>query len=338
MNILVTGSEGIIGSAIVEELSNANIRVPGIAMVKPLDRVMRVSRRILPGVWTKNLRNRREVRELFDHGIDVVIHAAAMPYVPNDPRAFEIMANDLQVTTNVLEAAAESLTAKHVVFLSSATVYENVPAEDYAGPRRASTSLPAQRLLEEMTETSPPPSSPLAMAKLAGERAVRAWSQQTGRTHTIWRLFNVVSPRERHDVRGHMIVDLYRKIFVEHQSELTVTTGARQHRCYSWIGDVAGAIVRYLGDKRAYGETFNLGGADPVSNQSLAQELLHAGYELGVLRPGSLAMRYDIGADHQFAPRRPCTVKAYTHLGWTAPTSFADCIENFVRGKQDVRA
>lgn len=302
MNVLVTGSEGIVGRAIVAALAEA----------RPDARIVRASRRITSPraidrwIRTVDLRDLRQANDLMrGNEVDVVIHAAATPYDPSGARPFDVLAHDLQMATNVLDAAALRGVAR-VVLLSSAMVLDDAP-------------------------------SPIALAKRAAEQMVAAWSRQTGGDHTIWRLHNVVSPSEPHDRPGHVCVDLYRKIFVERATRLCLAGGGDQLRCYSWVGDVAQAIARYLTDDRASGGTFSLGSDEFRSVRQLARELVSAGRRLGIL-PAD----YDpeIAASgppsaHDVAARIPDVSEARSRLGWAPTTSFRTCVENFVRGKRD---
>jgi nucleoside-diphosphate-sugar epimerase len=176
------------------------------------------------------------VPDLFQsHEFDTVIHAAAPPYNPAAyrTRQFETFERDLTGFLRVL-AAAQSVSK--IVYLSSATVYENCQEFPFR---------------ESCTDRCAPPSSPVGLAKATGERAIKLWSAQTGNRFTIWRLFNVVSPLEPHDVPGaHVQIDFYRKLLVERQPELEILGSGAQVRCFTWVEDVANAIVDYLRDPR----------------------------------------------------------------------------------------
>lgn len=301
MNVLVTGSEGIVGQSIVVAIADR----------WPAARIARVSRHRMPDVRAVDLRERWQVKDLLlSETFDIVIHAAATPYAPTEARPLDVLAHDLQMTANVLDAARLGGVA-HVVLLSSTMVLD-------------------------LSRVAQP--SPIAIAKRASEDLIAAWSRQTGGTHTIWRLFNVVSPAERHDRPGHVCVDLYRRLFVDRASELRLAGDGDQLRCYSWVGDVADAIAGYLTDDRARGHVFSLGSDDPRSVRQLAQALLDAGRRLGIL-----SLDYDppIVASGQATARdvlaRVTDVsRTKWQLGWAPATSFEACVELFLRGKHDV--
>jgi nucleoside-diphosphate-sugar epimerase len=305
MNILVTGSEGIVGQSIVAE----------IARRWPAAKIVRASSRSLPGVCAVDLRERRQVIDLIRREApDVVIHGSATPYeswIAKPIDAWDHVYQDLQMTANILEAASIG-SVTHVTLLSSAMVTDG---EVTAGGAA---------------------SSPIAIAKKVAEGMVGAWARNTGGTHTTWRLFNVISPAEPHDRHGHVCVDLYRRIFLERAAEIEIPGGGNQMRCYSWVGDVAQAIVGYLFDTRAKNGTFNLGSDEARSVAQLARALIDAGVRLGMLFDGyDPPIRETPAIARDVISRVPDISEARSRLGWAPTTSFDACVENFVRGKRD---
>ena len=316
--ILVTGATGNIGPYLVTALRE---RWPDADIVR------------CGGRGTKHgtdhpgdLRDREFVSRAFSsygHGsIEAVVHAAAAPYYPPHRgevgSPFDLFVHDVDIAMNVL-VAARHRGIKHVVLLSSATIYEKTRAAS---------------LTEAAGDASETPEGPIGLSKWAIERALRTWSTQTGGTHTIWRLFNVVSPEESHGTAGHVIVDLYRRIFIDRAEHIDLIDGGRQ-RCFSWVGDVACAMTRFLADPRTHNQTFNLGGAEPASVADLAVALVLAGHDLDILPlsympsiTGACAI-----ATCDDRSRLPSIDKAMQVLGWKPSTSFVDCVDRFVRGK-----
>lgn len=320
--ILVTGSEGAIGQYIVKAVA---ARWPGAEIV-------RVSRRWpSPGVVFGDLRERSFVQWLLqdrDHApTDAIIHAAAAPYDPYlTASPFDLMSHDIRATATVLECAAEAR-VPHVTLLSSATVYEHA----------------ASPWVEEATCNAPAPSSPLALAKYVSEEMLRAWSKQTGGSHTIWRLFNVVTPLEPHDRPGHIQVDLYRKIIVERLTDLPIMD--TKVRGFTWVEDIASAIAGYLDDPRALAQTFNLGTDVGSTAVEFALNLRGHGVRLGlVTRDWDADVRMvastfycsDRVAVFRAASESrhfPSTHKARTVLGWADATSYPECVRKFIEAK-----
>jgi nucleoside-diphosphate-sugar epimerase len=99
MRVLVTGSRGLIGSAVMEELENARHAALGFDLRDGQDVLQ-------PATLSTAMR-----------GCDAVVHAAALLGTEQES-ADQIMAVNLQGTWNVL-CAAEGAQVKRVVFLSS---------------------------------------------------------------------------------------------------------------------------------------------------------------------------------------------------------------------------
>jgi nucleoside-diphosphate-sugar epimerase len=155
---------------------------------------------------------------------------------------------------------------------------------------------------------------------------VRLWTDgQPGRKHTIWRLFNVVSPLEPHDRPGHLHVDLFRKLFIEKWTEIKV---GPELRCLVWVGDVADAFVRYLFDDRAACQIFNLAGETSISTQQIAEGLRRFGLDHGLETKTTIQ-------SEPAGPQRPLPSIHQTHarLGWRPATPPWSCLYKFVAGK-----
>lgn len=312
--VLVTGSEGNIGSFIIEQFHR---QFPQWTLV-------RVSRSFHgdPSVEIGDLREEAFVHSLFQkYSITHVIHAAATPY--NVPflkeHPFDVFFDDVRVLMNAL---SESRSVKKFVYLSSVTVYEGATQTPFT---------------EEMTTTIGPPRSPHGLAKYVGERAVKLFAEQYDIDFTIWRLFNVVSPRENHERSGaHVYIDFYRKLFVDRVPVLDIFGDGQQIRCFTWVEDVARAVARFLDDARTTRETFNLGGCEQKTLLTLKDELLAIGRREGILphdyRPETRLGEKFAGVDSK--AHIPSLEKIERLLGWVPETDFAQCFEKFILKKQ----
>jgi UDP-glucose 4-epimerase len=291
--IVVTGGSGNIGSYVVRALKECLPKVD----VMPLRRD------------TVDLRDRAATARAFGSiDPDVIVHAAAATYDPCTALAFYGAVSDVAMTGHVLEAAGHA----HVVFLSSSTIYECMRGD----------------LVEDVDV--PSPIGAVGVTKLMGEELVRLWSRSRGNRHTIWRLFNVLSPLEPHARPGHVQVDLFRQIFVERAPEISCS---QARRAFTWVGDVAEAIVQFMDDERTFDQTFNLGSGRAASITELASELVVAGRTaLRDQPPRILTIAGTFRSD-----RTPDVSKARSVLGWEAPTSFADSVHAFVRGKLETQ-
>lgn len=316
--ILVTGSEGNIGPSIVASL-HAHV---------PDAEIIRVSRRPIARLSahetaeTGDLCDAAFVSRLFrEHPITHVIHAAAPTYnaetYTREP--FGVFQGDAAAFLNILSANRER--RAKIIYLSSSTVYES------------STHVP---FAEELTDRLAPPMSPVGLAKCLGERALALSAKETGHDFTIWRLFNVVSPREDHTKPGaHVHVDFYRQLFIERVPTLAIMGDGHQVRNFTWVDDVAETFARFLDDARTSGETFNLAGEESVTLIALKETLVDIGKTMGLL-PADYQPETTFGTlfSGVEAPKRvPDLQKLQRALNGKCPTNFRACMEKFIAAK-----
>lgn len=311
--ILVTGSEGNIGSYIVRRLSEKY----------PEAKIIRVGRktRQVKDYYAGDLRDPSFVKHFFsDYVIDYVIHAAAEIYdaAVYKSSPYDIFTNDVSSLLNVLNA---SRNVKKFVFLSSATVYEGSDEVPYK---------------EELTEKIGFPISPIGQAKFCAERAVMAFSKQYGVLYTIWRAFNVVSPLEPHNsAGGHVFVDFYRKIFVDRTPQIEVFGGGRQIRCFTWVEDAAAGIADFLQAPQTDNQIFNIGSTTQTTLLDLLKLMISIGKRKNLLPPD---YEPEISTGKEFhgvdsKVRIPDVSKLEQVLGFKAGTNLATCFEKFIEEK-----
>lgn len=308
---VLTGAEGAIGTVLEHKLRKADHDVWAISRRSGYDLTNEGTR-----AW------------LASRPCELLIHAAATPY-DRDAQPFDILRNDIEATLGALHVGIKSddgFKPPHFVLLSSITVYEHVQGQAF------DRVLP---LREESVETAPPPDHPIGFAKILAERAVQAWSNRTGGTYTIWRLSNVISPFEPHDKPGHVITDLYRKLFEDRVPEIDLGTAGFHQRSFSWVGEIADAIIRHAFDPAARNRTFNLGSSEPTSIVELAKALIDAGHRTGLL-PESykpVIAFNSAGVHGGQVIRIPDITRARTNLGWDPKATLADMVETFVQYK-----
>jgi UDP-glucose 4-epimerase len=317
--ILVTGSEGNIGPSVVASLHR---HIPDAEII-------RVSRRPITNLsahetaFVGDLCDAAFAARLFrEQPITHVVHAAAPTYnaetATREP--FAIFRVDASAFLHILSANRER--RAKIIYLSSSTVYES------------STEVP---FAESLTDRIALPTSPVGLAKCFGERALKLSAQEIGHDFTIWRLFNVVSPREDHAKPGaHVYVEFYRQLFVERVPAISIMGDGHQTRSFTWVDDVAEMIARFLDDARTSGETFNLAGEEPKTLIELEETLLDIGHRTGILptdyRPETTFGKPFSGVD---SPKRiPDLNKLHRVLDGKCPTDFRACMEKFVAEKQ----
>lgn len=107
-----------------------------------------------------------------------------------------------------------------------------------------------------------------ACSKAIDEFLALAYYREKHTPVIILRLFNTVGPRQT----GHYGMVLPRFVRQALRNEpITVYGDGTQRRCFSYVGDIVGAIYRLSHESRAVGEIFNLGSDSETSINALAE-------------------------------------------------------------------
>jgi UDP-glucose 4-epimerase len=217
---LVTGAAGFIGRSIAASLLALGEAVRGI------DNFLSGKRANLAGLEAMEFIQ----GDLTDPatcaracaGVEVVFHEAALASVPRsvaDPVTTNV--NCVDATLHLL-VAARAAGVRRVVYAGSSSVYGDAP------------TLPKH---EEML---PNPISPYAVAKLAGEHYVRAFTRVYGIETVTLRYFNVFGPYQ--DPASHysgVLAIFCRRMLAEEQP--TIYGDGEQSRDFTYIDNVVHA-------------------------------------------------------------------------------------------------
>jgi nucleoside-diphosphate-sugar epimerase len=320
MTILITGSEGNIGTYLVSYIQKTrpDFKIIRVKLKEKKEDASSKNNNIYIG----DLTDGSFVKRIFqENKIDYVIHAAARLYgvAGFNQDVFGLFNNDIKCLLNVL---SNSRAVKKIVYFSSSMVYES------------SARVP---FTEELTEEIQPPKSSYGLTKYFGEKAIKFFNQQHGVSYTIWRPFNVVSPLENYKRKtGHVFADFYRKIFIEQAPKIEIYGSGQQVRCFTWVEDTVGAVIDFLDDKRTDNQIFNIGSSEPKTMIELKETLVEIGKEKNILKtdynPETIIGNKFFGVDVQL--RIPSTEKIQKILGWKCHTGFKTCFEKFVDYKQ----
>lgn len=109
-----------------------------------------------------------------------------------------------------------------------------------------------------------------ACSKALDEYLARAYHKELGLPSIVVRLFNTVGPRQT-GAYGMVIPRLVACALAG--EPLTVYGDGSQVRCFSWVGDVVGALIRLMAEPGAVGETLNLGNDRPITIGELAERI-----------------------------------------------------------------
>ena len=247
MTILVAGGSGLVGSALVRELKRVNKKVIGISSkdLNLLDRVKTFS-------YIKDLQP-----------IAIIDAAAKVGGVgSNDAYPVEFLSQNLQIQSNLMDAAHEANVAKFV-FLGSSCIY----------PRNCAQPIKEDYLLTgELEQTN----SAYAVAKIAGIELIKSYRKEFGRTWISAMPTNLYGPNDNFDLENsHVLPALIRK-FVEAKrnnlSEVVMWGSGTPLREFLHVDDLAKAILVCL-EKYDDSQQINIGSGDEISIKDLGQKI-----------------------------------------------------------------
>jgi UDP-glucose 4-epimerase len=258
MKALITGGAGFIGSHLAEALlaAGAEVTIVDDLSTGSIENIEHLKEHEKFSYSIESLRNRPHLAELVDRA-DVIFHLAAAVgvrlIIESPVRTIETNVNG---TEQVLALAAKK--RKKVLLTSTSEVYgksNKVPfGEDddlVLGPTAKSRwSYACSKALDEF----------LALAY---------WREKHVPV-VIVRLFNTVGPRQTG--RYGMVIPNFVRQALRDQP-ITVFGDGNQSRCFSWVGDVVGALIRLAEHPDAVGQVFNVGGDEEISIGGLANRV-----------------------------------------------------------------
>ncbi len=256
MKFLITGGAGFIGShlaerllksgetvAVIDDLSTGSIRNISHLKCEPefeykIDSIM----------------NRSVLSELIDK-VDVIFHLAAsvgVKLIVDSP--VNTIETNIRGTKTVLELAADK--KKKVIIASTSEVYGK------------GNSIP----FNETDDLVFGPTNKLrwsyACSKAIDEFWGFAYHKESKLPVVIVRLFNTVGPRQTG--KYGMVVPSFVEQALSNQS-ITVYGDGSQSRCFCYVDDVVGALVKLAYEESAVGEIINIGSTEEISIKKLAE-------------------------------------------------------------------
>ncbi len=243
---VVTGAAGFIGSHLCDRLLEKGHEVLGVDAFIPY-----YPRRYKEANLHQARRSPRfrfleiDLREADLHrafaGYEVLFHEAAMPGLVRSWDQFEIYSScNLEATRRVLEAARD-LGMRHVIHVSTSSVYGKIADGSEDAPLR--------------------PISPYGVTKLAAEYLCRAFAEVFEVPVTILRYYSVYGPRQRPDMAFHILI----RALLEDEPFILYGDG-EQTRSNTFVADcVQATVAAFEQPERSIGETFNVGGGEVVS-------------------------------------------------------------------------
>jgi UDP-glucose 4-epimerase len=160
-----------------------------------------------------------------------------------------------------------------------------------------------------------------ACSKAIDEFLALAYWREKKLPTIVVRLFNTVGPRQTGQY-GMVIPTFVRQALAGRP--ITVYGTGKQTRCFGYVGDVVGALVKLMDEPEAVGQVFNIGSNEEVSILEVAErvkELTNSTSEI-------VFMPYDEAYEEGFEdmPRRVPDVSKINALVGFAPTQKLDGI------------
>lgn len=259
--IVVTGSQGFIGSYVSNELLKNNYKVIGIdnySKYGPISRAHDIHPNFKLLIHSLN-----QSFPIITEEVDYVIAGASMigGIAYFHKYAYDLLAMNERIVANTLDYCIKSKVDR-ILMLSSSMVFENT------------NEFPSK---EESLIKIPPPKSSYGFQKLACEYFVKAAYDQYGLNYTIIRPFNCVGIGEDDAIQelpvtsgnikltlSHVIPDLIIKL-LNGQNPLHIFGDGQQTRCYTNGADIAKGIRMALESSLAINEDFNISTATATS-------------------------------------------------------------------------
>jgi len=250
--VLVTGGAGFIGSHLVEVLMTRE------AKVCVFDNLTAGTlRNIKP--WLNNpdftfmkgdLLHTADLKELESNHYKTVFHLAANPEVRVGSTNPDIhFKQNVIATHNLLEHLKKTRNIFTLVFASTSTVYGEA------------TRIPTPENYSLLT-----PISIYGASKLACEALITAYAHTYGFKAIIYRLANIVGPRNRHGV----IHDFTQKLN-KNPKRLEILGDGNQTKSYLYISDCIEAMLLGLEKSKKQVEIYNVGSEDQIDVKTIAE-------------------------------------------------------------------
>ncbi|MEP6568714.1 MAG: GDP-mannose 4,6-dehydratase [Acidobacteriota bacterium] len=320
MRVLITGGAGFIGSHLADAYLQRGDEVAVIDDLSTgtIDNIQHLKSNPKFHYTIDSVHNQPVTAELVDQS-DIVIHLAAAVgvklIVESPVRTIE---TNVRGTEVVLALANKK--QKRVLIASTSEVYGlsmDVPFKEDGNLVMGATTKGRWSY---------------ACSKAIDEFLALAYWREKKLPTTIVRLFNTVGPRQTG--RYGMVIPTFVKQALAGRP-ITVYGNGKQTRCFGYVGDVVGALIKLMDTAESVGRVFNIGSTEEISIVKLAEkvkELTHSASEI-------VFVPYDEAYEEGFEdmPRRvPDTSKINQLVGFKPEITLDGILEtviNFHRGR-----
>jgi UDP-glucose 4-epimerase len=255
MRVLITGGAGFIGSHLADALvgEGHQVMVLDDLSTGSFDNVAHLKGRAGFRYTIDTVMNEPLLAELVDQ-CDVVYHLAAAVGVRLIVEApVRTLETNVHGTEVVLKAAAKK--QRTVVVASTSEVY----GKSDAVPFREDGDIALGPTVKHRWA--------YACSKALDEFLALAYWKERRLPVIIVRFFNTVGPRQTGRY-GMVVPNFVRQALAG--EPITVFGDGTQRRCFTYVGDVVGALTAIVIREEAYGNVYNVGSTEEISIQDLA--------------------------------------------------------------------
>jgi len=327
--ILITGSQGFIGTYICNEFLSKGYQVIGV------DNFSKYGKLTRPHDTHKNF-TLYEANILDDEFKDIVknekpnmiIAGAAMigGITYFHKFAYDLLAENERIIAQTFDAAINGYQEgwlERICVLSSSMVFEETKL--YPTP-------------ESEVKTCPPPASTYGFQKLAVEYFAKGANEQYGLPYTIIRPFNCVGVGEEDSIHEHEITSGNIKLMMSHvmpdlinkilkgQNPLHILGEGNQVRCYTNGKDLARGIRMCVESEKAINNDFNISTSVATTVLELAEAIWNK------INPGQpFTYNSDKPFMYDVQKRIPNTDKAKNILGFEHEISLDESLDEVIK-------
>lgn len=320
MRVLITGGAGFIGSHLADAYLQRGDEVLVIDDLSTgtIDNIQHLKSNPRFHYTIDSVHNQPVTAELVDQS-DIVIHLAAAVgvklIVESPVRTIETNVHGTEV---VLALANKK--QKRVMIASTSEVYglsSDVPFREDGNLVMGATTKGRWSY---------------ACSKAIDEFLALAYWREKKLPTTIVRLFNTVGPRQTG--RYGMVIPTFVKQALAGRP-ITVYGDGKQTRCFGYVGDVVGALIKLMDHADSVGQVFNIGSTEEISILKLAEKVK----ELTESDSDIVFVPYDEAYEEGFEdmPRRvPDTSKINELVGFKPQMTLEGILQsviNFHRGR-----
>lgn len=258
MKALVTGGAGFIGSHLAEELLKQGDEVSVIDDLSTgkLENIEHLKSHAHFNVVIESILNETVMDRLVSE-CDIIYHLAAavgVELIVSKP--VEVIETNILGTETVLKLASRY--CKKVIIAST--------SEIYGKSRKVPFKEDDDRILGPTTKKR----WSYSCSKAIDEFLALAYHEEKKLQIIIIRLFNTIGPRQIGQY-GMVVPRLINQALKG--DPITVYGDGKQVRCFAYVSDVVGAVIKLVSQQGAIGRIFNIGSNQSISIMDLAKRI-----------------------------------------------------------------